>query len=60
VVQAQDGDDEKTFVFDVALFEQVAELVKPSRRRVYTVEQLKSAQTRVAFARANRHRKAAE
>ena len=60
VVQAQDGDDEKTFVFDVALFDQVAELVKPSRRRVYTAEQLKSAQTRMALARAKRHRKAAE
>jgi len=29
----QDGDIEKTFLFDVALFEQVAEVVKPRRKR---------------------------
>src|SRR5262245_14096623 len=27
----QDGDDEKTFLFDLALFPQVAEIVKPHR-----------------------------
>jgi len=29
----QDGDNETTFLFDVALFEQVAEVVKPRRKR---------------------------
>jgi hypothetical protein len=29
----QDGDVEKTFLFNVALFEQVAEVVKPRRKR---------------------------
>jgi len=29
----QDGDDEKTFTFDVSLFEQVAEIEKPRKRR---------------------------
>ena len=35
----QDGDDEKTFRFDVSSFDAVAELVKPRRKRVFTDEQ---------------------
>jgi len=35
----QDGDLEKTFLFDVALFEQVAEVVKPRKRRRLTPTQ---------------------
>lgn len=33
VVLYQDGDREKTFLFDVTLFDQVAEIVRPRRRR---------------------------
>jgi hypothetical protein len=35
----QDGDNEKTFVFHVDLFDQVAAIVKPRRRRVVSEEQ---------------------
>jgi hypothetical protein len=35
----QDGDGEKTYLFDVALFDRVAAVVKPRRRRVLTAEQ---------------------
>ncbi len=35
----QDGDVEKTFVFPVELFEQVAAIVKPRRRRVLSEQQ---------------------
>jgi hypothetical protein len=38
----QDGDLEKTFLFDVALFEQVAEVVKPRKRRRLTPTQLRA------------------
>lgn len=34
----QDGDHEKTFVFDVSLIDQVAALVQPRRRRQLTEE----------------------
>jgi hypothetical protein len=36
----QDGDTEKTFLFDVSLFERVARIVKPKRRRMLTESQL--------------------
>jgi len=39
----QNGDDEKTFLFDVAQFEQVAVLVKPKRRIRLTEERRKKA-----------------
>jgi hypothetical protein len=39
----QDGDWEKTFLFDIALFEQVAALVKPRRRKHLTEEQRQQA-----------------
>jgi hypothetical protein len=35
----QDGHDEKTFHFPIDLFEQVAEIVRPKRRRTLTAEQ---------------------
>jgi len=35
----QDGDVEKTFLFDVSLFDQVAEVVKPRKRRRLTPTQ---------------------
>ena len=38
----QDGDLEKTFLFDVGLFEQVAEVVKPRRKRQVTPHQLQA------------------
>jgi hypothetical protein len=38
----QDGDVEKTFLFDLALFEQVAEVVKPRRKRRVTPLQLQA------------------
>jgi hypothetical protein len=34
VVCTQDGDQEKTFTFPLALFDRVAEIVKPHKRRV--------------------------
>jgi hypothetical protein len=36
---SQDGDFEKTILFSLSLFDQVAEIVKPKRRRVLTPEQ---------------------
>src|SRR5262249_11915656 len=39
VTCAQNGDNEKTFGFDVSLFDQVAEIVQPRRRRRLTEEQ---------------------
>jgi hypothetical protein len=38
----QDGDREMTFLFDVSLFEQVAEVVKPRKRRELTDTQLQT------------------
>ena len=35
----QDGDHEKTFVFPIELFEKVAAIVKPRKRRVLSEEQ---------------------
>jgi hypothetical protein len=35
----QDGDIERTFLFDVSLFDQVAQIVKPRRRRRLTDKQ---------------------
>lgn len=48
VVLHQDGDHEKTFLFHVDLFEQVAELVKPRKRRHLTDEQRAAAAVRLA------------
>src|SRR5262249_11392925 len=39
VTCAQNGGNEKTLVFDVALFDQVAAVVQPRRRRRLTEEQ---------------------
>jgi hypothetical protein len=39
VVLHQDGDDEKTFVFPVSLFDQVAAIVEPKRIKQLTGEQ---------------------
>lgn len=32
----QDGDTEKTFLFDICLFDQIARIVKPRKRRMLT------------------------
>jgi hypothetical protein len=46
----QDGDAEKTFVFPVALFETVAALVKPRKRRRLSAERkAKLEESNVAF-----------
>jgi hypothetical protein len=46
----QDGDDEKTYLFDVTRFDEVAAVVKPRRRRRchLTPEQLSDASDRLA------------
>jgi hypothetical protein len=44
----QDGDREKTFVFPVGLFEQVAEVVLPRRRRRLSPEQRVASEERLA------------
>jgi hypothetical protein len=38
----QDGDTEKSFLFDVSLFERVAQIVKPRKRRLLTETQLQA------------------
>ena len=38
----QDGDTEKTFLFDARLFDQVAQVVKPRKRRLLTDTQLQA------------------
>jgi hypothetical protein len=48
VVLHQDGDQEKTFLFPVALFDQVAELVQPRRRRRLSPEQREASKSRLA------------
>src|SRR6516165_5689200 len=55
VIQTQDGDEEKTFVFDVALFDQVAAIVMPYKRPVLSAEQIESKTRKIKLARANRH-----
>jgi hypothetical protein len=55
VVCTQDGDEEKTFRFPVDLFDQVAAIVEPKRRRVLTEDQktrLAEASHATRFARA--------
>ena len=51
----QDGEDEKTFVFPVAMFEQVAPIVRPLRRPALTEKQRadKAARMRVRNADKN-------
>jgi hypothetical protein len=44
----QDGDQEATFVFDVADFDKIAKLVKPRRRRRLTESQRRAAAVRLA------------
>ena len=45
----QDGDHEKTFVFDVSLIDQIAAVVKPRRRRQHTeVNRARLAETGIA------------
>jgi hypothetical protein len=44
----QDGDHEKTFLFDVRDFEQVAEVVRPHRRHVWTDEERQVVAQRLA------------
>ena len=34
----QDGDHEKTFIFDVSEFDTIAEIVKPRRKRILSEE----------------------
>jgi hypothetical protein len=48
VTCSQDGDQEKTFVFDVSLFEQVSAIVKPRRQRTMTREQRQRAIQRLS------------
>ena len=38
----QDGDVERTYLFDLSLFDQVAEIVKPRKRRILTETQLQA------------------
>lgn len=42
------GDQERTLLFPVALFDQVAAIVRPRRRRVLTEEQRQAARERLA------------
>jgi hypothetical protein len=54
----QDGDGEKTYLFEMSRFDEVAEIVKPRRRRQchLTPEQLSDASARLAaFRREQRH-----
>lgn len=39
VICTQNGEREKTYVFDLSLFDQVAAIVKPKKRRILTPEQ---------------------
>jgi hypothetical protein len=56
VVLVQDGDHEKTFVFHVDLFEQVAATVRPRRRQRLSAEQRRACAERLAVAgRATRY-----
>jgi hypothetical protein len=48
----QDGDGEKTFLFDVALFDAVAAVVRPRRRRRLPEGQRRACVQRLARARA--------
>jgi hypothetical protein len=48
----QDGNREKTFLFPLALFDQVAAIVQPRRKRKLSPEQRESATARLAQARA--------
>jgi len=48
VVLYLDGDGEKTFLFPVDLFDQVAEVVKPYRRRQWTEEARRDVAERLA------------
>ncbi len=47
----QDGDREKTFVFDVTLFDRVAEVVRPRKRRRLSEGQRRAAAERLARVR---------
>ncbi len=47
----QDGEQEKTYLFPLALFDKVAEIVKPRQRRQYTPEQRLKAAERLAKVR---------
>lgn len=53
VEQTQEGDLEleNTFVFDVSLFDQVGEVLKPKRRRVLTAEHKAKAVAALALAK---------
>jgi hypothetical protein len=44
----QDGDGEQTFVFDLAEFDRVAEIVKPHRRRLWTEDERRAVGKRLA------------
>jgi hypothetical protein len=48
VVLCHDGDREKTFLFPLGLFERVAELVQPRRRRRLSPEQREASKSRLA------------
>ncbi len=50
----QDGDEEKTFVFPVEIFDKVARIVKPLRRRVLTDEQRAAKAKRMEAVNANK------
>ena len=57
----QDGDHEKTFVFPIELFEKVAAIVKPRKRRVLTEQQREAIRARLIpyrFARSPQSRSA--
>lgn len=48
LVLSQGGDQEKTFLFPMERFEEVAAIVKPKKKRQLTEEQRKMAQERLA------------
>jgi hypothetical protein len=54
VTLAQDGDWEKTFLFHVDLFERIAAIVKPRRRRQLSPEQRAASAARLAKHRVER------
>jgi hypothetical protein len=49
----QDGDEEKTFVFPVEIFNQVAKIVKPLRRQALTDKQRADRATKMKSVRAD-------
>ncbi len=51
ITRTQRGDNEQTFTFHVDLFDQIAELVQPKKRRVLTEEQRQELAQRIQRAR---------